>query len=77
MVTVTKEEMCNAAFRELSVGARKQAASGEYIPELPSEQRSFCAVGVCRVRPLSRRGVSALHKAVSREEPANQRWYRG
>ncbi len=38
--------------------------------------RACRAVGLCRVRPLPRRSVLALHEAASREGPANQRWYR-
>lgn len=29
--------LSSPVFRELSFGARKQTATGEYIPELPSE----------------------------------------
>lgn len=37
---------------------------GEYIPEQPPE-RSREPVGMCRVRPLQRQGVSAPDEAMS------------
>ena len=48
---------------------------GEYIPEQPPE-RSREPVGMCRVRPLQRRSVMALHEAAFREGAAKLRWYR-
>ena len=46
-------------------GGRGQA--GKYTLEQPPEPR-LCAVGLCRVRPLSRRGVMALHEAAFARE---------
>ena len=47
----------------------------KYTSEQPPE-RGRPLLGLCRVRPLPRRSVLALHEAAFREGAANQRWYR-
>ena len=44
-------------------GARGRAALVKYTSEQPPERKML--LGLCRVRPLPRRSVLALHEAVS------------